>query len=405
MNTIEDRLRDAYRAAAQTVRPESIRGAPGQPPRAARPGPRPASSARSRRNRIMVPLAAAAAVALIAVAATVVLPGTRTGQGPGGAAASGALPRFFLASPQTQTGEHTAVFSATTGRELALLTPPRPGWAISAAAATGNDRTFVLAAASGSGCGTTTLYRLRLTARGRPSSLAPLTAPRIKGSVTALAASADGRTIAYATEFCGATSDSPGAIGVVHAGTGQTRQWTWRPDPGQTIDSVTITANGRLIEYAASPTKITSSGSAQSLPVRTLRLLPADAPPGRAAQRSRAVVTMSRAAPAELFNSAAIAPDGRTLYFCTQRDSDHHGRSVMVLRGYNLATGASPVLHEFGLGIYCMLGVSGQHLLAGYGQRPAGYPATLFRYDASTGKSSPVPVPWQWGEVSSNIPW
>lgn len=405
MNTMEDRLRDAYRAAAQTVRPESIKDLPDQPTQSARPGLRPASSAMSRRSRIMIPLAAAAAVALIAVTASVVLPGARTGHSSGGAATSGALPRFFLASPETQTGEHTAVFSATTGRELAFLAPPRPGWAIGATAATGNDRTFVVAAAPGSGCGTTTLYRLRLTARGRPSSLAPLTAPKIRGSVTALAASADGRTIAYATEFCGATSDSPGAIGVVHAGTGQTRQWNWRPDPGQSVDSVTITANGRLIEYAAMPNKITSPGSGQSLPVRTIRLLPADAPPGRAAQRSRAVVTMSRAAPAELFNSAAIAPDGRTLYFCTLRDSGHHARGVLVLRGYNLATGASLVLHEFGPGLYCMLGVSGQDLLAGYGQRPPGHPATFFRYDASTGKSTPVPVPRQWGEVASNIPW
>ena len=41
MNTVEDRLRDAYRAAAETVRPETvlaegIRGLPAGDPRAAR---------------------------------------------------------------------------------------------------------------------------------------------------------------------------------------------------------------------------------------------------------------------------------------------------------------------------------------------------------------------------------
>lgn len=403
MNTLEDRLRDAYRAAGETVRPDSIRGLPDQAARATRPAFRPASPARSRRARVLVPLTAAAAVAAIAVTASLVLPASSPGRG--GAAATGALPRFFLAMPNNPTGEQMAVFSATTGRQLTLVKAPR-GSVIDTAAATGNDRTFVVTVEYGSSCSTTALYRLRLTARGGQASLAPLAIPKISGVVTALAASADGRTIAYATAFCTSSSDSPGAIGVVYTATGQSRQWSWSPDPGQSVESLSVTASGRTIAYAASPNKVTGPGSGQTLPPRTIRLLPADAPPGSAALRSRAVVTMSRAAPAELFNSAAIAPDGRTLYFCTQRNPAHPGpRSTLVLRGYDIASRATSVLHNFGPGTYCMLGASGHDLLAGYGLGLRGHSPVLARYDVSTGTTTPVPVPRLWGEVPSNIPW
>jgi WD40-like Beta Propeller Repeat len=406
VNTLEGRLRDAYQAAGQTVRSESIRGLHDRAVQAARPGLRPASPARSRRIRVLVPLAAAAAVALIAVAASVLQPASSPGHGRGGTTASGTPPRFFLALPsQHQDGDIMAVFSATTGRQLALVRPPR-GSVIDTAAATGNDRTFVVTVQFGSRCSTTTLYRLRLTARGTPSVLAPLAIPKISGVVTAMAASSDGRTIAYATAFCGTTSASPGAIGVVQTGTVQTRQWAWRPNPGQSVGSLSVTADGRLIEYAASPNKVTSPSSGQILPVRTIRLLPADAPPGSATQRSRAAVTISRQAPAELFSSAAIAPDGRTLYFCTQRNPDHPARSALVLRGYDVATAATSVVRTFDWrGAYCMLGASGNSLLVGLGNSSPGHHPRLARYDVATGKLTPVPVPRQWDEVASNIPW
>ena len=398
---MEDQLRDAYQAAAQTVRPDSIKGLPDQATRPARPASGPASPARSRRARVLVPLAAAAAVAVIAVTASLVLPASVPGGG--GAAAPGALPRFFLALPDKLTGDQMAVFSATTGRQLAVIKPPR-GSVIDTAAATGNDRTFVVTVEAGSSCAATALYRLRLTAGGGQGSLTPLAIPKISGVVTALAASADGRTIAYATAFCDNSTDSPGAIGVVHTATGQARQWPWRPNPGQTAGSVSITANGRTIEYAASPNKITGPGSGQILPPRTIRLLPADAPPGNAAQRSRAAVTMSRVAPGEIFNSAAIAPDGRTLYFCTQRNPSQPSGGAMVLRGYDVATGVTAVLRTFGPG-GCLLGASGNDLLVGHGLGQQGHAQRLARYDVATGKSTPVPVPRPWDEVAGNIPW
>ena len=61
MNRIEERLRDAFAAAAATVTPETIRGAPGRPPN--RP-----------RWRPLAPLAAAAAVAVVIVAVFLIPP-------------------------------------------------------------------------------------------------------------------------------------------------------------------------------------------------------------------------------------------------------------------------------------------------------------------------------------------
>lgn len=406
MNTIEDRLRDAYQATAQAIRPDSIEHVHDQARQRARAASGTGFRARFRqsgsRGRLLVPLAAAAAVALIAVAASLVIPG-----GPEhgrGSAAGGSLPRFFLAEPDMVTGSNMGVFSATTGRLLALVTPPSRGSVIDVAAATGNDRSFVVAVRSASTCSATALYRLRLTASGHPGALTPLAAPKISGVITAMAASSDGRTIAYATEFCGKASASPGAIGVIHAATGQARQWTWRPNPGQIIASVNVTADGRLIEYAASPNKVTGPGSGQILPVRTVRLLPADAPPGSAVQRSHVVADMSRLPRTELFGSAAIAADGRTVYFCTERSASHPAPGVFVLRAYDVATAATSVLRIFNWRQdICMLGLSGDHLLVGYGS--AAHPPRLARYDVLTGKSVPLPVPRQWGEVTTNIPW
>jgi hypothetical protein len=60
VNRIEERLRDAFGAAAETVRPESVGVLPGQ----SRPG----------RTRRLAPLVAAAAVAIVIIGASVITP-------------------------------------------------------------------------------------------------------------------------------------------------------------------------------------------------------------------------------------------------------------------------------------------------------------------------------------------
>jgi hypothetical protein len=76
----------------------------------------------------------------------------------------------------------------------------------------------------------------------------------------------------------------------------------------------------------------------------------------------------------------------------------------MVLRGYDIATGATSVLRTFGPG-GCLFGAAGNDLLVGYGLGLQGHAPRLARYDVATGKSTPVPVPRPWDEVTTNIPW
>jgi hypothetical protein len=61
VSTLEERIRDAFRADAETVRPEAIPGPPAPPAR-----PRRAWFG-SRRRRVLIPLAAATAVIALAV--------------------------------------------------------------------------------------------------------------------------------------------------------------------------------------------------------------------------------------------------------------------------------------------------------------------------------------------------
>ena len=51
-----------------------------------------------------------------------------------------------------------------------------------------------------------------------------------------------------------------------------------------------------------------------------------------------------------------------------------------------------------------MLGAAGNDLLAGYGLGQQGHAPRLARYDVSTGKSTPVPVPRPWDEVATVSP-
>jgi hypothetical protein len=87
VNRIEERLRDAFGAAADTVRAETVRGLPDQP-----------SAARTRR---VAPLAAAAAVAVVVIGVSVVTPlALGGGHGsPSTAGEAGASSPAALASP------------------------------------------------------------------------------------------------------------------------------------------------------------------------------------------------------------------------------------------------------------------------------------------------------------------
>jgi DNA-binding beta-propeller fold protein YncE len=113
VNTIEDRLRNAYRAATEPIRPENI---PALPERATRPE---RAKTRSRRARVLIPLAAAAGV--VAVAAVIPAVTGVFGNTP-------ARPRP-AAAPKAPTGTAYVINSGggtVTPIDLATNTPGKP---------------------------------------------------------------------------------------------------------------------------------------------------------------------------------------------------------------------------------------------------------------------------------------
>jgi hypothetical protein len=208
VSTIEDRLREAYQAAAETVPPETTTGPPGTSAaldRSRRPA-RPRGSARRRGSaRLAVPLAAATAIAAIAVAATVVVPKVWSARPAAPAGWNAPPPRYYAA---VAYGHHTAesavnIVNAATGRVTGQLGSPRPGIYFQDVASLGSDRSFVAAAAAPLGPRSqhnchTWLYRFRITSSGRPAGLRPLAPFEVAGGpfFQTLAGSADGSTVA-----------------------------------------------------------------------------------------------------------------------------------------------------------------------------------------------------------------
>jgi hypothetical protein len=171
MSTVEDRIRAAAQAAAETVTPGSV------PPLRLpedRDGARrqyrwPLRPALRRWSSLLVPLAAAAAVigvvaASLAISATFhgnarpAGPAVRSHPSPAplrpaplGQAALYQVPRYFaaltLTAPvQVRGGEAVVVRSTLTGQVLATVTAPPPYQIFTWVSAAADDRTFVLAA-------------------------------------------------------------------------------------------------------------------------------------------------------------------------------------------------------------------------------------------------------------------
>jgi hypothetical protein len=84
VSRIEERLREAFNADAETIRPGTVRDLDDLAVRRCRPAGRKAH----RRSRFVVPLAAAAAVSVVAVVAAVVVPRLLPGQSQTGPASA-----------------------------------------------------------------------------------------------------------------------------------------------------------------------------------------------------------------------------------------------------------------------------------------------------------------------------
>jgi hypothetical protein len=332
MTSTEDRRRDAFRADAQTIQPGTIR------PRASLADvPQPAPGGRARgtgsagpRRRLLIPLSAAAAVAAIVAAVALVSSGSSPlvpPVRPWTAAPAGpvrAAPRYLVGLLRNGVG----VYDAGTGRRITLVTPPRGGLEFDGAAATSNDRVFVVAASSQHhGC-YTDLYRLSLTAGGRLAGLAPLAVPRVAGALlgsTALTASTSGQVIGYSAGNC---SGGHGWAGVIRLASRQVRRWALTSEG---LYSLSMSPGGQTLFFDDSQVY---GGDG------TIRALPTSAPAGPLMRRARIVLPASSGL--DQTGSVAVTGGGKILLGCreTQRTA--------VLASYATATGRElAVLHTW----------------------------------------------------------
>jgi hypothetical protein len=397
MNTLEDRLRDAFRADADTVRPESI--PPGPPPRPARPSRSTPGQPWLRRTRVLIPLAAAAAVIAVVAGLSLAAPqrsgsrpttgssapvpglsGPPTGQPPtpagpppkpilaanasrGVPASTPApgVPRFYVtAYVNPQNGVDSIVVRDTaTGQVTGRINPP--GSAVFAGlAATAGERTFITTIQTGTACSPVQLYEFGLNQRGQPGPLEPLHitlpggVPQGQGD---LAITPDGRTIAYESGLCRAHPDE-NEVGVINLATRQARVWA---DPVSLAKEValpnidvSLSADGGLLGYA------TFDGAG---------VLPTSAPAGSLYARSRPV--------SGTVIWAAIAGDGHSLYGCSV--SPFHSGGLLPKTGtltysqISLTRGLEHVIarwtHVGGPQCYASLDPAGNYLLVAF---PAG---------------------------------
>jgi hypothetical protein len=280
---VEERLRDAFRAAAEAV---TARDLPGLPT------PRDRSWVARRllewtpraRVRAVIPVVAAACVAVIVVAVTLVAPRVVAGP-PGRGAATGlaGAPRFFAGLTGIPQDNALNIYRSATGRVIASVPAPRPDREFEAVARLGGDRTYVAAAVTGSRACTTQLYRFTIGPAGRPSGLTPLSVPQITGMVMELAGSADGNVLAYKV---GGLCAPHQLTGVIHLATRQITTWSYGTGglrPAMDGD-LSLTADGSVLGFMAGSPYVSPYG------LTNVWVLPTNAPGGPLTRHARKVL-------------------------------------------------------------------------------------------------------------------
>jgi hypothetical protein len=321
VTSLEDGLRDAYRAVTDTVLEEEL---PGLYERRVRSTPGSTIWPARKWFGAVAPLAAAVAV-LVAIGIAVALPKlVRSHGGPTAApAASVALaapvstPPFVIVLNQPDSRVPLDVESAATGRTTAKVLEPRKDTVWVDAEATGSPTTFVLAAGllRGGLCNPTYLYTLTLSGSGSAASLRPFTDPVVPAEIVSLAASADGRTVAFAADECRGPNQE---IGIIRGG----RVKTWQETYPLTVDSLSLSADGSVLGYVEGPIGYGHDW---------VRLLDTSSASGNATAASKMVYTYPSDGRATFFTFGA---DSTTLYvsWLTGWDTVH-------LTGYRVGPG------------------------------------------------------------------
>jgi hypothetical protein len=318
MNTLEDRLRAATRAAAGTVADDSA-----PPLRLSRGSRRLGWPARGYvRHPWMVPLAAAAAVIVVVTASIlvtrVVVPGqTVPATGPPLAAPlplnADGLPAYFLAIPSgyqqagAQPGnqnegvgpipgklsshETLPVVATATGKTVATAT--LPGYVTEIAASRG---AFFAAVVRG---GAATFFEIRLDDSRTATTVTELPIQPDTAPLEFMAASPDGSKLAYSTLVMhGAAGDVQNLV-VASTTDGIEREWlTPAQDSQGSMGLMNFLADGRTLAF-------TWTGS----PSSSLRLLDTAAP-GNDLLASRAVLPFNATG---AFNGYTISPNGKVV--------------------------------------------------------------------------------------------
>ncbi len=282
MEQAEERIRDAFRAATQTVTARDLPGLPAPQDRSWLARRLQQWTPRTR-FRAVIPVMAAACVVVIVVA-TLVVPRMVAGP-PDGRAAAGlaGAPRFFVGLTGKPQDNALNVYRSGTGRVIASVSAPRPDREFEAVARLGGDRTYVAAAVTSARACTTQLYRFTIGPAGRPSGLTPLNVPQITGVVMELVGSADGNVLAYKV---GGLCAPHQLTGVMHLATRQITTWSYgtgglRPPMD---GDLSLTADGSVLGFTA--------GSPDSSPygLTNVWVLPTSAPGGPLTRHARKVL-------------------------------------------------------------------------------------------------------------------
>ena len=354
--SIEERLRAATRAAADTVAPGSA--PPLRLPGGPAAGPLRGGGPRRRRwLRGLTPLAAAAAVAaavIISLTLTSGMHGLTRGEDPSaGTAALGGLPPYYLVlTGYPAMPEHATIRATATGKALATVTAPRPYTGFTFVTGAKDDRTFILAtqrwwqiapgtggqaAEKRNGATPAAFFRLRFNPATRSARLTPLHIPqRIPaGSLSGIAVSPDGTKLAMTLHQA--------EIEVITLATGSARRWFWPGSAHSTRDWVgNDKPDGQPLSWTADGRTLAFRMNTQSDGITYERLLDTTSP-GNSLRAARPSVTFLglghyKAGP---IGDVLITPDGARIVTVTQRSPSAWGQ-VKEFSARTGQTAASP---------------------------------------------------------------